>query len=309
MGTIDRPAGTRFSEAWRNNRTYLVGLAFGMLGDIGAAEDAVQEAYARLAGEEFDAIEDARGWLTVVTSRICIDQIRSARSRREEAHEMATVEPAEAATLERVPMDPADRVTLDDEVRLALLVVLQRLSPVERVVFVLHDVFQVPFETIAETVGRPAPTCRQLARRARLKIGSEEVRGRVVVNAPEDRLVAERFIQACSNGDLSGLVQILDLDAWGAVDLGPGDPRSGVVVRGSQRVAANLLRFFGRATLACNPVGGHTIVLAFAGRALQAIMLITLDGGLIKAINVLGDPARIGNLNAQLSWANTPDEL
>jgi RNA polymerase sigma-70 factor (ECF subfamily) len=104
----------------------------------------VQEAYTRLAGAAFDPIEDARGWLTVVTSRICLDQIRSARSRREQAREVADIEGAGMAPIGPVPTDPADRVTLDDEVRLAMLVVLQRLSPIERVVFILHDIFQVP---------------------------------------------------------------------------------------------------------------------------------------------------------------------
>ncbi|MEA2500084.1 MAG: polymerase sigma-70 factor, subfamily, partial [Actinomycetota bacterium] len=191
------------------------GLAFGMLGDIGAAEDAVQEAYTRLAGAAFDAIEDARGWLTVVSSPICLDQIRSARSRREQAREAADIEGAGMAPIGPVPTDPADRVTLDDEVRLAMLVVLQRPSPIERVVFILHDIFQLPFDTIAGTVGRPAPTCRQLARRARLKIGAADSREGAVVNAPEDRVAAERFIQACSNGDIAGLVRLLDPQVWG----------------------------------------------------------------------------------------------
>jgi RNA polymerase sigma-70 factor (ECF subfamily) len=300
VGTIETPTADQFAEAWRANRTYLVGLAFGMLGDIGAAEDAVQEAYTGLAGAAFDAIEDARGWLTVVTSRICLDQIRSARSRREQASEVADIEGAGMAPIGPVPTDPADRVTLDDEVRLAVLVVLQRLSPIERVAFILHDIFQVPFDTIAGIVGRPAPTCRQLARRARLKIEAADGREGAVVNAPEDRVAAEQFIQACSNGDIAGLVRLLDPQVWGAVDLGPDDRRSGIVVRGSQQVATNVLRFFGGTTMASNPVGGHTIVLAFAERQLSAILLLTMKAGLITTINVLADPERIGLLGSQL---------
>jgi RNA polymerase sigma-70 factor (ECF subfamily) len=106
VGTIETPTADQFAEAWRANRTYLVGLAFGMLGAIGAAEDAVQEAYTRLAGAAFDAIEDARGWLTVVSSRICLDQIRSARSRREQAREAADIEGAGMAPIGPVPTDP-----------------------------------------------------------------------------------------------------------------------------------------------------------------------------------------------------------
>ena len=156
-----------FAQAWQANRPYLVNLAYGMLGDIGAAEDAVQEAFARFSTADRAAIKDTRGWLIVVTSRICLDQIGSARVRREHAVDASTIEFTHAA--ERAP-DPADRVTLDDEVRSALLVVLERLSPAERVVFVLHDIFQTPFDSIATTVGRPVASCRQLARRARLKI-------------------------------------------------------------------------------------------------------------------------------------------
>ena len=178
MTTGDGPTDAQFTDAWRVHRPYLVDLAFGMLADIGAAEDAVQEAFSRLARSDFERIEDQRGWLIVVTSRICLDQIQSARSRRERAHESSTIEFAGPAATRAAFVDPADRVTLDDEIRLALLVVLERLSPAERVVFVLHDIFQMPFDTIAESVGRPAPTCRQLARRARLKIRSERARAR-----------------------------------------------------------------------------------------------------------------------------------
>ena len=160
-------------QAWRAHRPYLVDLAFRMLGDIGAAEDVVQDAFSRLLRTSPGEIDDARGWLIVVTSRLCLDQIRSARARRERPHDAAEIEfvPGDpAAAARRESGDPADRVTLDDNVRLALLVVLQRLGPAERVVFVLHDIFAVPFDSIAQTVGRSAASCRQLARRARQKI-------------------------------------------------------------------------------------------------------------------------------------------
>ena len=165
--------GGKISQAYQDHRPYLIDLAFRMLGDIGAAEDIVQDAFTRLMAAKLGEIEDERGWLIVVTSRLCLDQIKSARSRRERAHDASEIEfvapPAQAALA-----DPADRVTFDDGVRLALLVVLQRLSPAERVVFVLHDIFQMPFDTVAETVGRTAPSCRQLARRARQKISASQ---------------------------------------------------------------------------------------------------------------------------------------
>src|SRR6266851_4197035 len=127
----------------------------------------VQAAFWRLLRARPGEIADERGWLIVVTSRLCLDQIRSARARRERPHDASEIEfvpGAQASAPGQESGDPADRVTLDDNVRLALLVVLRRLSPAERVVFVLHDIFQVPFGSIAQTVGRPEPSCRQLAR-------------------------------------------------------------------------------------------------------------------------------------------------
>ena len=149
--------------AWRSHRPYLVNLAYQMLGDVGEAEDIAQESFLRLARTDPSQIDDVRGWLTVVAGRLCLDQLRSARARLERPHDAAVDD-----SRSNEP-NPADRVTLDDEVRTALLEVLRRLSPGERVAFVLHDVFQMPFEEIAETVGRPIGTCRQLARRARAK--------------------------------------------------------------------------------------------------------------------------------------------
>ncbi len=296
MARSDKPTDEQFTEAWRVNRPYLVDLAFGMLADIGAAEDAVQEAFARLADAQFDRIEDQRGWLIVVTSRICLDQIYSARSRRERAHEASTIEFAGPTASRFVSVDPADRITLDDEIRLALLVVLERLSPAERVVFVLHDIFQMPFGTVAESVGKPAPTCRQLARRARMKIQSEQVRGTVEVDTPEHRLVAKQFIQACSDGDLSGLLQVLDPNVSGEADLGPHDPRTGQVFTGSKPVARNLLRYVATMTLVSNPIGGRTVVLGFIGSRLSAVVHLTVEDQVIKKVHVVAGPNTVGLL-------------
>ena len=211
------------SRAYAEHRPYLIDLAFRMLGDIGAAEDTVQDAFWRLMHADLGEIEDERGWLIVVTSRLCLDRIRSARSRRERAHDASEIEFAGPAVGAAQPplADPADRVTFDDGVRLALLAMLQRLSPAERVVFVLHDIFQLPFAAVAETVGRPEPSCRQLARRARQKISAAPGGARFDVASAEHRLVTEKFIAACATGDLGGLLEVLAPDAWGEVDLGP----------------------------------------------------------------------------------------
>jgi len=289
------------SQAYQVHRPYLVDLAFRMLGDIGAAEDIVQDAFSRLMAADLGEIENERGWLIVVTSRLCLDQIRSARSRRERSHDASEIEfvapPAEPALA-----DPADRVTFDDGVRLALLVVLQQLSPSERGVFVLHDVFQLPFDAVAETVGRTVPPCRQLARRARQKIAAGPGSARFDIASAEHRLVTEKFIAACANGDLSGLLEVLAPDAWGDIDLGPDANRSPAVVVGAERVARNLLRFWGQgATLVSHPVGGQPAVLGFVGRELAGVLVFTMRGEAIQSVHVIGDPRKLGFLSSQLS--------
>jgi RNA polymerase sigma-70 factor, ECF subfamily len=290
-------------QAWNAHRPYLVDLAFRMLGDIGAAEDVVQDAFARLLRAPRGEISDDRGWLIVVTSRLCLDQIRSARSRRERPHDASEIEfvPGSQPPLGLRPAaDPADRITLEDDVQLALLVVLQRLSPAERVVFVLHDIFGVPFDSVAQTIGRPAATCRQLARRARRKI-EDQAGPAAEVGAAEHRQVTERFIAACAGGDLDGLLAVLAPDAWGDFDAGPGDPRSVGVVRGAVRVARHLLHYWSHgATLVSHPVAGHPALLGFTGRELAGVLVLTMRGDAIQAVHVIGDPRQLGFVRAQL---------
>ena len=292
-------------QAWKAHRPYLVDLAFRMLGDIGAAEDVVQDAFSRLIRAVPGEIEDERGWLIVVTSRLCLDQIRSARARKERPHDSSEIEfvPPHTGRVAAgsAAADPADRITLDDDVRLALLVVLQRLSPAERVVFVLHDIFLVPFDTVAQTVGRPTATCRQLARRARQKIEESQGGARFDVAAVEHRLVTEKFIAACAGGDLDALLAVLAPDAWGDVDLGPGDPRARGVVHGAERVARNLLRFWGpHATLVSHPVGGEPALLGFIDRTLAGVLVFTMRGEQIQGVHVIGDPRQLSFVTSQL---------
>ncbi len=291
--------GGKISRAYQDHRPYLVDLAFRMLGDIGAAEDIVQDAFTRLMAAKSGEIQDERGWLIVVTSRLCLDRIKSARSRRERAHDASEIE--SVAPSQKALADPADRVTFDDGVRLALLVVLQQLSPAERVVFVLHDIFQMPFDTVAETVGRSAPACRQLASRARQKIAAGPGSARFGIAYAEHRLVTEKFIAACSNGDLNSLLNVLAPDAWGDVDLGPAAARFALVV-GAENIARNLLRFWGQgATLVSHPVAGQPAVLAFTGRQLAGVLVFTMRGELIQAIHVIGDPRKLDFLSSQLT--------
>jgi len=270
--------------AWRSHRPYLVNLGYQMLGDVGEAEDIAQEAFLRLSRADPAQIDDIRAWLTVVAGRLCLDQLRSARARHEQ--------PDESGALDVMPSheaDPAGRVTLDDEVRTALLEVLRRLSPGERVAFVLHDVFQMPFEEIAETVGRPVGTCRQLARRARAKFAGTSPRPADISDA-EHQVVTERFITACANGDLQALTAVLDPTVWGVgTILGDFAPPP-QINHGPEEVATNLLRYLQGATLVAGPIG-EPVLLAFAERRLFAVLVLTVRDNLIMKIEATVDPS------------------
>ncbi|HWT49628.1 MAG TPA: RNA polymerase sigma factor SigI [Mycobacterium sp.] len=288
-----QPPSDQIDEAWRRHRPYLVNLAYQMLGDVGDAEDVVQEAFLRLArafsSDDVDEIDDIRGWLTVVASRLCLDQVRSARARYERPRDR-DFEDLEGRQPASRRLDPADRVTLDDEVRAALLEVLRRLSPGERVAFVLHDLFGIPFDTISETVGRPVGTCRQLARRARAKFGMAQPKLNEVASA-EHQLVTEKFITACANGDVAGLTAVLDPAVWGVgtILVVPAPPPQ--VNHGPHAVATNLLRYLGpEVTLVSGPAG-QPAVLAFADRRLFAAIVLTIRGCLVTKIEAVADPA------------------
>jgi RNA polymerase sigma-70 factor (ECF subfamily) len=276
-------ASDQVSEAWRRHRPYLVNLAYQMLGDIGEAEDIAQEAFLRLSRADVNEIEDARGWLTVVASRLCLDQLRSARARYERPGDIEE-QPAPRR------LDPADRVTLDDEIRTALLEVLRRLSPGERVAFVLHDVFGVPFDSISQTVGRPVGTCRQLARRARSKFHAAQP-NLTEVAPSEHQLVTEKFITACANGDLHGLAAVLDPTVWGVGTIlaDPAPPPQ--INHGPDAVATNLLRYlWPDVTLVCGPAGGP-VLLAFSERRLFAVIVLTIGGSRVRKIEAIADPS------------------
>src|SRR5271163_2785350 len=260
------------AQAWRQHRPYLVNLAYQMLGDVGGAEDVAQEAFLRLSRADITAIDDVRAWLTVVAGRLCLDQVRSARSRHERPEDISSE--VSALNQSRRP-DPADRVTLDDEVRTALWEVLRRLSPAERVSFVLHDVFGVPFDAVAETVGRPVGTCRQLARRARAKFTMAQPKLTEVASA-EHQLVTERFITACANGDIAALTAVLDPTVWGVGTIlaDPAPPPQ--VNHGPYAVATNLMRYLSpEVTLVSGPAG-QPVLLAFAERRLFAAIVLTI---------------------------------
>lgn len=270
--------------AWRSHRPYLVNLAYQMLGDVGEAEDVAQEAFLRLSRTDLDDIDDLRGWLTVVAGRLCLDQLRSARARHERPENVES-DDVVAATAP----DPADRVTLDDEVREAMMEVLRRLSPGERVSFVLHDVFQMPFDEIAETVGRPVGTCRQLARRARAKFADGAPRVADIADA-EHQLATERFITACANGDLQALTAVLDPAVWGVGTILGDHAPPPQVNHGPEAVGRNLLRYLGHGATLVNGPFGEPVLLAFAERRLFAVIVLTMRDNLVFKIEATVDP-------------------
>ncbi|BDX33081.1 putative alternative RNA polymerase SigI [Mycobacterium antarcticum] len=275
------------TAAWRDHRPYLVNLAYQMVGDVGEAEDIAQEAFLRLSRTVLDDIDDLRGWLTVVAGRLCLDHLKSARVRLE-----TKLAPEQESALVdvRIDTDPADRVTLDDEVGIALFEVLSQLSPGERVAFVLHDVFAVPFDEIAETVGRPAGTCRQLARRARAKF-SANAPGHVEVAGAEHLRVTEAFISACAKGDISALTGLLDPDVWGSATVlaHPAPPPR--VNRGPDDVAVNLVRYLGTGATVVSGPPGQPVLLAFARGRLFAVIVLTIHDGLVVKIVATADPS------------------
>jgi RNA polymerase sigma-70 factor (ECF subfamily) len=276
--------------AWRDHRRYLLDVAFRMLGSITDAEDVVQEAFTRLWRIDAGELDDVRAWLVVVVTRLCLDQLRSARSKRDEPVEELPVEPPPDPRL----ADPADRVTLADSVQLALLVVLERLSPAERAVFVLHDVFQFSFEAVAEIVGRTPAACRQLASRARRHIESETEPARFHVAPAEQHLVAERFIAACAGGDVDRLMELLDPDVGGEADLGIGLPRP--TGHGRQEVATRLLVFFGPqsgTTLVSVPLNGEPGIMAIRDGRVVTLLSLGTRAGLIHDLHAVVDRRKL----------------
>jgi RNA polymerase sigma-70 factor (ECF subfamily) len=281
-----------FADAWRDHHGYVLDVSYRMLGSLSDAEDIAQEAFARLLKQDPDDIDDVRGWLVVVASRLCLDQLRSARSKRESYVGPWLPEPI----VDDESADPADRVTLDDSVRMAMLVVLERLTPAERATFVLHDVFGFTFEDVARIVGRSVEASRQLASRARKRIDDETGPARFEVDRAEVGRIAERFISAATDGNLSALMDVLDPDVVGWTDSGGlfGVPREPVV--GRDRVAGVFLWFVGTygITLSPLPINGEPGVLATRGGRLFSVIALETREGVITRIHGIANPDKLG---------------
>jgi RNA polymerase sigma-70 factor (ECF subfamily) len=271
-----------FTGLWTAHRRRMLDIAFRMLLDLGDAEDVVQEAFTRMARVDITGIDDPEGWLVVVTSRLCLDRLRSRRRR-----------PADAVgALEDAPdplaADPSSQVTLVDTVMLAMHALLERLSPAERTSFVLHDVFQYPFDEVATIVGRSPGACRQLASRARRTLQADSAAGRFPVDSALQRQLSERFIDACAGGDLDGLVALLDPAVDGSGDTLP------VAVVGSANVAAGILHYLGppdSPTLLHLPVGNRIGIVALRDHRVLALVLLTVHHERIVHVDALAGPA------------------
>jgi RNA polymerase sigma-70 factor (ECF subfamily) len=280
------------TEPFEESRAHLRGVAYRMLGSLSEADDAVQEAWLRLHRADTSDVENLKGWLTTVVARVCLDMLRSRKSRREEFLGAKLPEPV--ASPEAGGTDPEQELLLADSVGLALLVVLDALTPAERLAFVLHDMFAVSFEEIAPIVGRTPTAARQLASRARRR-----VRGADAVSADTDRSrqreVVDAFLAALRGGDFNALLAVLDPDVVVRADVPGGAPRE---IRGAANWAKGALTFsqgarFSRPALVNGSVG---LVVAPGGRLFRALSF-TIVGGKIVQVDVIADPERLRQLD------------
>ncbi len=280
------------AEQFEANRARLRSVAYRMLGSRTEAEDAVQETWLRLSRSNTGDVDNLSGWLTTVVARVCLDMLRSRRSRREEPLEPADTDAGVQEAAVGHP-DPEHEALLADSVGVALLVVLKRLAPAERVAFVLHDMFDLPFEEIAPIVGRSPAAARQLASRARRR-----VQGAPAV--PDDdvsrqREVVDAFLAASRHGNLGALLAVLDPDVVFRADRTAVQMGSVAELRGAAAVAQT---FKGRAQ-AARPalVDGAIGVAVVIGGQLRIVLGITITEGKIIAIDAIADPEQLRQLD------------
>jgi RNA polymerase sigma factor (sigma-70 family) len=280
------------AERFEDNRAHLRAVAYRMLGSLSEADDAVQEGWLRLSRSDASRIDNLAGWLTTVVGRVCLDMLRSRAARREEAVGVHLPEPVVSRDDE---LDPEQEALLADSVGLALLVVLETLTPLERLAFVLHDMFGMPFEEIAPVVGRSPAAARQLASRARRRVQGAPI---PEANLSHQREVVDAFFAAGRDGDFGALVAVLDPDVVLRSDGGIERPRMSIEVRGARAVAEQALTYarlapFVRSALVNGAAG---VVVAPHGRPFS-VMAFTVSSGKIVEIDVLADPVRLQRLD------------
>lgn len=284
------------AQRFETNRSHLRAVAYRMLGSLTEADDAVQEAWIRLSRTEPDGVENLRAWLTTVVGRVCLNMLRSRRTRREAPLETYVPDPLVSP---EAGVDPEQEAILGDSLGLALLAVLDSLNPAERVAFVLHDVFAVPFDQVAAIIGRSPAAARQLASRARRRVQGAP--------APDTGLdgqwaVVDAFLAAARDGDFERLLTVLDPDVVLRSDGGTARPDLVSLLRGSEAVATGAMtfrRFAETATRALiNGIPGG-IAWAPDGNPF-AVVSLTVAGGRIVSIDILADPDRLSRLDLDL---------
>jgi RNA polymerase sigma-70 factor, ECF subfamily len=277
------------AEQFEAHRRHLRAVAYRMLGSVSDADDAVQEAWLRLSGSDQTRIDNLGGWLTTVVARVCLNMLKARKARREEPFGPQLPEPI---VTEGDQLDPEQEALLADSVGLALLIVLETLTPAERLAFVLHDMFAVPFDEIAGIVGRSPSAARQLASRARRR-----VRGVAVPDADlrRQREVVDAFVAAAREGDFEALLAVLDPNVVLRPDrVQPGGP---VELRGARAVAEQALRF-SRLAAHARPIlvnGAAGVVVAPEGEPASVLGFTVTDGKIVE-IDVFASPERLRQL-------------
>ena len=279
------------TEEFERNREHLQAVAYRMLGSTTEAEDAVQEAWLRLSRSDTEQVANLGGWLTTVVARVCLDMLRSRRSRREDY--VGSWLPEPVVTVETGPEDEA---VLADSVGLALLVVLDTLTPAERLAFVLHDMFGMPFDEIASIVDRSEAATRQLASRARRRVRG--ARPSSDVDLREQRRVVDAFLAASRAGDFDALLEVLDPDVVFRIDAGGIAPRARPPVEGAEAVAAQILERGAPLAPHARPaiVNGAAGVIVVPHDKPIAVVGFVVVRGRITEIDLVADPAKLPDL-------------
>jgi RNA polymerase sigma factor (sigma-70 family) len=282
-----------WAQQFEQNRGHLRAVAYRMLGSLNEADDAVQEAWLRLSRSDASAIENLGGWLTTVVARVCLDMLRSRASRREEALD---AQPSEPSANRRSPSNPEQGVLLADSVGLALLVVLDRLTPAERIAFVLHDMFAVSFDEIASIIQRSPTAARQLASRARRLVqGADQVPG---CGLSEQRKVVDAFVTALRAGDFEGLIAVLDPDVLIRIDRAAVPAGAPTEIRGARNWAKGAIAFAQMARSIQPMLIDGALGLAWApGGRLSRVLRFTINGRKIVQAEVIADPERLSKLD------------
>jgi RNA polymerase sigma-70 factor (ECF subfamily) len=284
------------AQRFEEQRGHLRAVAYRMLGSLAEADDAVQEAWLRLSRADTDDVANLAGWLTTVTGRICLDMLRSRTARREDPLDVHVPDPVISYDDEG---DPEHEALTSDAVGLALLVVLETLTPAERLAFVLHDLFGVPFSEIGPIVGRTPDAAKMLASRARRRVRSGSVGPDADVR--RQREIVDAFLAAARAGDFGALVELLDPDVVLRADLGAAAPAGfAPLIRGAAEVAGRAL-LFSQPETDSRPalVNGAAGVLSMRRGRLVAVLGFTVAHGTIVAIDVLADPERLRRLGEQ----------